>query len=310
MEGKRGIQTVLVTGGAGFIASHLVDSLVAVGLRVVIVDNLSSGRRENINPKAEFYPMDITDEGLAGIFKKERPEIVFHYAAQISQRRSFAAPILDAKTNIIGSLNILENCGAYGVNKIIYASSAAVYGYPEYLPCDEEHPIRPTSHYGVSKHVVEHYLHVYQQLYRLEYLVLRYANVFGPRQAHSGDAGVVAIFSQRMRSGEPITIFGDGKQERDFIYVSDVVAANMLALEKSGGIINIGRGQGISIEKIFSEIQRQTSYRREPKYAPAPVGEVPRNYLDVRKAARELNWRPVVGIEEGLLKTLLSLMPS
>lgn len=296
---------ILVTGGAGFIASHAVDGFVQAGHQVVIVDNLSSGRRENINPKAAFYQLDIRSPELADVFAREKPDIVDHHAAQIDVRRSVAEPVYDAEVNILGSLNLLQNAVKYGVKKVIYISSGgAVYGEPEYLPCDEKHPIKPMSPYGVTKHTIEHYLYLYQQNYGLRHLVLRYANVYGPRQDPNGEAGVVAIFGRRMLKGEPITINGDGKQERDFVYVGDCARANLIGLERGEGIYNLGMGVATSINEVFQCLKKLTGYKLDPIYGPAKMGDIFRIYLDAGKARRELGWEPVVSLEDGLGRTL------
>ncbi len=218
---------VLVTGGAGFIGSHVVDRLVAAGHDVAVVDNLATGRRANLNPAARFYELDIRDPALGTVVERERPAVISHHAAQVDVRRSTADPLYDADVNILGSLNVLKVAVEHGVRKVIYISTGgAVYGEPEYLPVDEDHPIHPLCEYGASKHAVEHYLYMYAENYDLDYTVLRYPNVYGPRQDPHGEAGVVAIFSQKMLKGETCTINGDGTQERDFLYVADCARAN------------------------------------------------------------------------------------
>jgi UDP-glucose 4-epimerase len=296
---------ILVTGGAGFIASHVVDSFVQAGHQVVIVDNLSSGRRENLNPKATFYQLDIRSPELAQVFEQEHPDVVDHHAAQIDVRRSVAEPVYDAEVNILGTLNLIQNAVKHEVKKFIYISSGgAAYGEPEYLPCDENHPIKPMSPYGVTKHTIEHYLYLYQQNYGLRHLILRYANVYGPRQDPHGEAGVVAIFGKRMLKGEPITINGDGKQERDFVYVGDCARANLIGLERGEGIYNLGMGIATSINEVFQCLKKLTGYKQEPVYGPAKMGDIFRIYLDASKARRELGWEPVVSLEDGLGRTL------
>ena len=297
---------VLVTGGAGFIGSHVVDAFLAEGHDVVVVDDLSSGRASNLNPRARFYKLDIRDPGLAGIFEQERPDVVDHHAAQMDVRKSVADAMFDADVNVRGSLNVLECARRHGVRKVIYISTGgAVFGEPVYLPCDEDHPINPICQYGVSKHVVEHYLHVYRHLYGLDYVVLRYPNVYGPRQDPHGEAGVVAIFTGRMLAGEPITIFGQGEQERDFVYVTDCARANVLAANSSlTGIYNIGCGVGTTVNLLFSELGNIIGYPRPAQYGPAKAGETSKIYLDSRRAQADLGWRPAVSLPEGLQQTV------
>ena len=298
--------TILVTGGAGFIGSHVVDALLVGGHDVAIADNLSTGRRDNLNPRARFYEVDIRSPELARVFATERPEIVDHHAAQMDVRRSVADPLYDAGINILGSLNLLELARQHGVRKIIYISSGgAVYGEPQYLPCDEKHPIDPLCPYGASKHIVEHYLYMYRQNYGLDYTVLRYGNVYGPRQDPHGEAGVVAIFAGQMLSGQQPLINGSGEQERDFVYVSDCVQANLLALTKgSGEIYNIGYGAGTSINEIFAQMKEVTAHGGEPVHGPPKLGETFKIYLDVSKARRELGWEPRVALREGMGQTV------
>jgi UDP-glucose 4-epimerase len=297
---------ILVTGGAGFIASHIVDALIAAGCSVAIVDNLSTGRHENINPQARFYQVDIRSPELAEIFTRERPEIINHHAAQRDVRRSVADPLYDANVNILGTLNMLERAREYGVRRVIYISTGcAVYGEPQYLPCDEEHPIDPLCPYGATKHTVEHYLFMYRQNYGLDYTVLRYPNVYGPRQDPHGEAGVVAIFAGQMLSGQQVVINGSGEQERDFVYVSDCVQANLLAMENGGGkIYNIGCGVGTSVNEIFALMREITGYDREPVHGPPKTGETFKIYLDASKARRELGWEPQVALRDGLERTV------
>lgn len=297
---------VLVTGGAGFIGSHVVDALIQAGHEVTVVDDLSTGRRRNVNPKAKFYQIDIRSQELRSIFERERPEYVNHHAAQIDVGHSANNPLHDASVNLLGSINLLECCRKCGIKKIIYASTGgAVYGEPEQLPCNEEHPIRPSSPYGASKYAVELYLELYRQNYGVDYTILRYPNVYGPRQDPFGEAGVVAIFSLQMLMGEQVTINGSGEQERDFLYVEDCVKANLLSMEKgSGEVYNLGTGKGTSINHLFEEMKRLTGYPRDPVYGPPRLGEVFRICLDANKAKKELEWSPTVGLQEGLERTL------
>ncbi len=297
---------IMVTGGAGFIGSNVVDEFVRLGWDVIVVDDLSTGRRENLNAAATFYQMDVRDPELAKVFEAEKPDIVDHHAAQISVRMSVQDPLRDASINVLGSLNVIENCVKFGVKKIVYASSGgAVYGEPVYLPCDERHPVDALCPYGVTKHTPEHYLYLYRQLYGLSYTVLRYPNVYGPRQDPFGEAGVVAIFSEQMLGGEQVVINGTGEQERDFVYVGDIVASNVLSAEKGDGeIYNIGSGIGTSINQIFQELSRITGYTKPPVYGPPKPGETFKIYLDAAKAAEELGWRPRVSLQEGLSRTV------
>ena len=298
---------ILVTGGAGFIGSHIVDAYLAAGHAVAVVDDLSTGRRNNLNPSAAFYQLDIRDPKLAEVFDRERPEVVNHHAAQIDVRHSVADPVHDASINILGSLNLLECCRAAGVRRVVYISSGgAVYGEPAYLPCDEAHPIRPICPYGASKHTVEHYLEMYYALYGQRYTILRYANVYGPRQDPNGEAGVVAIFAGKMLRGEPVDIFGDGGQERDFVYVGDCAQANVLALtgDSPDGTYNIGSGVATSVNGIFSALQRLTGHSGLPHHLEPKAGETRRIFLRTEKARSELGWVPAVTLEEGLRRTV------
>jgi len=294
---------ILVTGGAGFIGSHVVDVYLQHGHEVVVVDDLSTGLRSNLNPAARFYEADIRGPELASVFEKERPECVNHHAAQKDVRVSMADPLFDAEVNVLGSINLLECCRKYGTGKFIYGSSGgAMYGEPEYLPCDENHPVRPLSPYGASKHTVEHYLFIYRANYGLNYTVLRYANVYGPRQPGDGEGGVVAIFARRMLAGYDVTINGDGEQVRDFVYVGDCARANVLALEARAGdpAYDLGSGEGTNINDLFSRLKAITGYAREAVHGPAKLGETRAIYTDASKARRELGWRPEVGLDDGL----------
>jgi UDP-glucose 4-epimerase len=298
---------VLVTGGAGFIASHVVDLYVQRGHQVVVVDDLSTGRESNLNPAATFYQLDIRDPRLAEVFERERPEVVNHHAAQMDVRRSVADPLFDADVNIRGSIHLLECARQSGVRRVIYISTGgAVYGEPEYLPCDEAHPVNPICPYGASKHTVEHYLFMYRQNYSLDYVVLRYPNVYGPRQNPHGEAGVVAIFTGQMLADHPVVINGDGAQLRDYVYVGDCSQANLKVLESSeaSGIFNLGSGLGTSVNDIFRALRRATNYRREAVHGPAKVGETRHIYLAADKARQALGWSPTVSLEDGLRLTV------
>ena len=297
---------VLVTGGAGFIGSHIVDAMINEGHEVVIADNLSTGQRQNINPKARFYEVNICDPALERVFKLENPQIVCHQAAQTVISRSVSEPIFDANVNILGSLNLISSCLRYGVKKVIYASSGgAVYGEPKYLPVDEKHPVDPLSQYGASKHTVEHYLHLYWLQHGLEYVSLRYPNVCGPRQNPSGEAGVVAIFTGQMLRGERPTIFGKGDKTRDYTYVSDIARANVLAMSAGKiGIYNLGTGVETSDQQIFDMIAQNVGYKEAPDYAPVRKGEIYRICLNFSRAQAEFGWQPLVSLKEGLAQTV------
>jgi UDP-glucose 4-epimerase len=298
---------ILVTGGAGFIGSHVVDLFVSHGYEVVIVDDLSTGRASNLNPAAKFYQMDIRDPKIRDVFEGERPDFISHHAAQMDVRRSVAQPLFDADVNILGSINLIECAKEFNVKHFVYISTGgAVYGEPETLPCDEMHPINPICQYGASKHTVEHYLYMYNVNYGLQYTVLRYPNVFGPRQDPHGEAGVVAIFTGKMLDNEPVTINGDGEQTRDFVFVRDCARANLLAVtvEHAPGIYNIGWGRPTSINEIFTNLAKVTGYTHPVSYGPAKVGETRHIYLDASKANRDLGWSATLSLEEGLRETV------
>ena len=298
---------ILVTGGAGFIGSHVVDAFVDQGYDVVVVDDLSTGKREQVNPAARFYQVDLRDEAaLAPILSSERPEVISHQAARADVRESMAKPVLYADVNVIGSLRLLELARRNDVRKVIYASTGgAVYGEPEYLPVDEEHPVRPLDPYGASKHHVEHYLYLYRQNYGLDYTILRYANVYGPRQDPLGEAGVVAIFTGKMLTGGHPVINGSGEQERDFVYVGDIARANLLSLDHGdGGVFNLGSGVGTSVNQIFASLKQATGYQGPELHGPAKPGEVLKIYLEVSAARAELGWEPKVPLDEGIERTV------
>ncbi|MFN3975277.1 MAG: NAD-dependent epimerase/dehydratase family protein [Dehalococcoidia bacterium] len=297
---------VLVTGGAGFIGSHLVERLLQEGLQVVVVDNLSTGHREFVHPDALFYPLDILSPKLAEVFQTHHPQVVFHLAAQASVVRSLEDPLEDAHINILGSLNLLQMCRRFGVERFVYTSTGgALYGEPQQLPCPETHPIIPISPYGASKYAVEVYLPLFRALTGFTYTVLRYSNVYGPRQDPYGEAGVVAIFTRRMLDGDQVVIYGDGTQERDFVYVGDVVEANILALRQTHSkVYNIGTGVGTSVNTLFQRLARLTGYQRPPHYAPPRTGEVYKIWLDVRKAKEGLGWTARTDLDRGLELTV------
>lgn len=298
---------ILVTGGAGFIGSHVVDLFIAQGFEVVIVDDLSTGRGSNLNPAAKFYKVDIRSPKLREVFEAEKPDYVSHHAAQMDVRRSVAQPLFDADINILGSINVIEAAKDFNVKRFIYISTGgAVYGEPESLPCDESHPINPICQYGASKHTVEHYLYMYHVNYGLKYTVLRYPNVFGPRQDPHGEAGVVAIFTGKMLANEAVTINGDGDQTRDFVYVGDCAKANHLAvtIDHEPGIYNLGWGRPTSINEICSVLVNITGYNLPIEHGAAKVGETRHIYLDASKIKKDLGWEPIISLEQGLEKTV------
>jgi UDP-glucose 4-epimerase len=298
---------ILVTGGAGFIGSHVVDRFVALGHEVAVLDNLSTGRRDFVNPRAHFELADLTDApAVERLVAAWRPEIVDHHAAQIDVRRSVADPLFDATTNVLGGIGLLEVCRRHRVRKLIYASTGgALYGEGRELPATEDHPINPESPYGASKHALEHYLYLWKLLHGLDYTVLRYGNVFGPRQNPHGEAGVNAIFIGLMLHGRRPRVFGDGEALRDYVYVDDVVEANVLALERGGGeMVNIGTGVGISVNQIVRELRSLLGFAEEAIHEPPRPGEVQRIYLDAGRARRVLGWTPQTPFRAGLERTV------
>ncbi|MEJ2634639.1 MAG: NAD-dependent epimerase/dehydratase family protein [Calditrichia bacterium] len=297
---------ILITGGAGFIGSNVADRYLELGHEVVIVDNLITGQRENIPSAAKFYEADIRDKGLAAIFEKERPNIVNHHAAQMDVRKSVADPVYDANVNVIGGLNLLQNCIKYDVKKFIFASTGgAIYGEQDYFPADEAHPLRPLSPYGITKLTTEKYLYFYNQTYGFNYTILRYANIYGPRQNPHGEAGVVAIFSERILEGQQTVINGDGLQTRDYVFVGDVVKANELALDSgTNKIYNIGTGVETDVNELFRTIVKYTGKDLPEKHGPAKPGEQKRSVLTSDLIYSELGWKPGVTLDEGLKQTV------
>ncbi len=297
---------VLVTGGAGFIGSHVVDTFLGAGHAVSVVDNLATGNPAWLAGKpVTLHAMDLRSARLADVFHKERPEAVAHLAAQASVGRSVADPGFDASVNLAGGLNLLECCRRVGVQRIIYSASGAGYGDTEVIPTPEDHPSRPSSPYGVSKAAMEQYIVALGALHGWTAVSLRYANVYGPRQNPSGEAGVVAIFCTRLLDGEPCQINGDGKQTRDYIYVADVAAANLAALERprlTGGL-NIGTGSETTVLDLHKRLCNAVGLDAAFVHAPARPGEQRRSCLDAARAARELDWRPAVSLDEGLALT-------
>jgi len=298
---------ILVTGGAGFIGSHIVDTYLAAGHSVAIVDNLSTGRREHVNPRARLYTVDLgAPDALAEVFAREQPQVVSHQAAQKSVRISVEDPAADATINIVGSLHLLEQCRRHGVEHIIFASTGgAIYGDVNVIPTPEDHPAWPVSPYGIAKLTAEHYLYFYHHQYGIPYTALRYANVYGPRQDPHGEAGVVAIFVERLLAGDSVTIFGDGEQTRDYVYVGDVAAANLRALEtRAPGPFNIGTGVETSVNTLYHALEQAIGIDRPASYAPARPGEQQRSAVDARHAAQTLGWEPQLSLADGLRRTV------
>lgn len=297
---------VLVTGGAGFIASHVTDAYIELGHHVIVVDNLSTGRMENVNPQAEFHCQDIREPDLEEIFANNKIDVINHHAAQMDVRRSVDDPIFDARVNILGFINLLQLAKKYGVRKVIFSSTGgAIYGEQDYFPADEEHPLRPISPYGISKLAGEKYLYYYQQTFGLEFTILRYANVYGPRQSPHGEAGVVAIFASLLLNGKQPIINGDGTQTRDFVYVKDVVRANCLALEyPESNYFNIGTGMETNINQLYHLMTRVLGLDLPEKHGPAKDGEQLRSVLTFNKTRRLLKWEPQVMLETGLAQTI------
>ncbi|MBX5481074.1 MAG: SDR family oxidoreductase [Myxococcaceae bacterium] len=297
---------ILVTGGAGFIGSHVCDAFLEKGHEVLALDNLSSGRKENLDPKVRLIELDIRSPEAAALIERERPEVICHLAAQMDVRRSVEDPRFDADTNILGFLNLLEAARRSGVKKVIFSSTGgAIYGEQDVFPAPETHPTRPVSPYGVSKAAGELYLGYYRAQYGLSYVALRYANVYGPRQNPHGEAGVVAIFSKRLVAGQPCTIFGDGGQTRDFVFGPEVARANYLAFEKDYvGAVNIGTGIETSVNALYQGLADAAGTKLPPQYAPGKPGEQRRSVVDPSLAKKVLGWEPTVPLEEGLRRTI------
>jgi len=294
--------TILVTGGAGFIGSNIVDAYIEKGHDVIIVDNMSTGVKEYINPKAKFYQMDICDTNISQVFKESKIDMINHHAAQIDLRKSVEDPKFDINVNIAGSVNLLENARAHGVKKFIFASTGgAIYGEHDYFPADEEHPVRPSAPYGINKNCVEKYLYYYNLVYGLDYVVLRYANVYGPRQNPHGECGVIAIFTDKILGGTQPLINGDGKQTRDYVFVKDVVNANVLAVDANGPVIyNVATTRETDVNYIFDRINYYAGTKFEEKHGPGKLGEQLRSVLSFEKISTELGWKPETDIETGL----------
>jgi UDP-glucose 4-epimerase len=295
---------VLVTGGAGFIGSHIVDQLFARGHQVVIIDNMSTGKETNLHPEAAFYRIDMENAKIQDVFEQEKPDIVIHQAAQTVVQTSVLEPVYDAHMNILGTINLLEAARLHGVKKFIYASSAAVYGDPQYVPIDEKHPVGPLSGYGISKYTPEQYLRVYEELYGLKYTILRYANVYGIRQDPKGEGGVISIFIDKAIDQNAFLIFGDGEQTRDYVYVEDVAKANVAALEAGDNeVFNIGTGIHTTLNQLVEKLQQISGYSSETIYEAERLGDIKHSYFTVEKAKTGLNWVPTISLSDGLQKT-------
>ena len=294
---------IIVTGGAGFIGSHIAEALIKEKNEVIVIDNLETGSKENLPKGTKFYNIDIQDfEKINEVFKKEKPEVVFHLAAQINVRSSIENPYDDASINIIGTINILEAMSKNKVKKIIFSSSAAVYGDPVFLPCSESHPVNPKSPYGMSKSGAEEYVKWYEKNKGIDYVILRYANVYGPRQGAKGEAGVIFLFANMLLDKKTPTIFGDGKQTRDFVYVEDVVSANLLALKNKSNskIFNIGTGTEITVNELYEKISWVVGFNPKVKKTEAVNGDIKKSVFDPSLAKKELGWKPQVSLEKGL----------
>ncbi len=294
----------LVTGGAGFIGSHLSEALLRAGHEVTVIDDLSRGRRSQVPAGARFVQADVNDD-LGGILAESRPEVVFHEAAQIDVRRSLADPLLDTRVNVLGTVNLLEACVSAGVPRLVFASSGgAIYGDTETIPTPESHPQRPASNYGAAKAAAELYGNVYSQVYGIDFVALRYSNVYGPRQDPHSEAGVVAIFTERMLRGEVPTINGDGTQTRDYVYVADVVAANLAAITAPPGSYNVGTGAECDVNELHRHLARIIGVTAPAAHGPGKPGEQLRSCLDASLAAARLGWTPRFTLDTGLESTV------
>lgn len=297
---------ILVTGGAGFIGSQVVDKYIEEGHTVIVIDSLVTGHKKNLHPKATFYKCDITSPTVREIFQKEKPDIVNHHAAQMNVRKSIEEPMYDAQTNILGLINVLSCAAEVKVKKFIFISSGgAMYGDAPILPTPEETPPIPLSPYGLAKQIGEQYVQLYHRLYGMPYIILRYANVYGPRQNPEGEAGVVAIFIDNMLKGKKVTIFGEGNQTRDYVYVADIVTANSKAITRGENkTLNLGTGKEMSVVELYSIIQEVLSINEKPAFAEKRQGEVFRGALQCAAAENILGWKPTIDVKEGIEKTV------
>ncbi|GMR25657.1 MAG: SDR family oxidoreductase [Ignavibacteria bacterium] len=297
---------ILVTGGAGFIASQIADAFIDEGHEIVILDDLSTGFEENINPKAKFVRLNINDHEVSSLFEEEKFDVVNHHAAQMDVRRSVVDPAFDANTNILGTINLLQNSVKHGVNKFMFASTGgAVYGEQEYFPADENHPTNPLSPYGISKLSVEKYLYFYFNEYKLNYTILRYANIYGPRQNPFGEAGVVAIFSTKFLKGDQPIINGTGEQTRDYVFVKDVVKANVLTLnDKISDVYNVGTGKETNVNELYANLNSIVGKGQVEKHGPAAAGEQMRSVISSEKILNNFNWKPSTKLKDGLKETV------
>lgn len=297
---------IAVTGGAGFIASHVSDAFVGQGHEVVVLDNLSTGNISNVSKKAKFIEIDITDEAIIQVFKEEKFDILCHHAAQMNVRLSVDEPKFDAHTNIIGGLNLYQSALETGVKKIVFASTGgAIYGEQDYFPADEEHQLRPCSPYGIAKLANEKYLFYYQEVFGIPYTILRYANIYGPRQNSMGEAGVVAIFASRMLAGQQAIINGDGKNTRDYVYIDDVVRANLLAIKDNvSGIYNVATAKEYDVNYIFRKLKEITVSNCEEMHGEPKKGEQRRSVCSFEKFKKHHGWQPEINIDDGLRRTV------
>ena len=297
---------ILITGGAGFIGSHLADAFLAAGHEVSVIDNLSSGHREQVPARARFHEIDIRDERAAAIVSEEKPDVLCHHAAQMNVRYSVENPCYDAEVNVLGMVRLLEAARAAGTKLALFSSSGGtVYGEVDQYPTSEEHPTVPVCPYGITKLTGEHYLEYYWRIHGLRYVALRYANVYGPRQDPHGEAGVIAIFSKALLKDKPGNIFGDGLQTRDYVFVGDVVRANVASLDSDYcGPVNIGTGRETNVVELHERIARLAGKDIKPVHAAAKEGEVRRNALSYARAEKVLGWKPQVSLDEGLAQTV------